>query len=72
MLTSIEETSNNTIRQFILSFRTVTDLVQFKEECDPLTPYTERDSLTLVGLFSGEQLVLAANKYDAICKVDKE
>ena len=42
------------------------DLTAFKKECECSDFYIDRDSLTLVGPFSKEQLKIATGKYFAL------
>ncbi|GAA4746262.1 hypothetical protein [Flavisolibacter ginsenosidimutans] len=49
-----------------LSFKSLTDLAAFKNECACKDFYIDRDSLTLVGTFSEEQLKIATGKYFAL------
>jgi hypothetical protein len=49
-----------------LSFTSLTDLTAFKNECNCSDFYRNRDSLTLVGSFSKEQLKIATGRYFAL------
>lgn len=66
------ELSNATKKQVILSFQSITDISKFKHECGCRDFYIDRDSLTLVGTFTDEQLQLATLTYSAICKIDHD
>ena len=59
-------------QQVILSFQSIIDISKFKHECGCRDFYIDRDSLTLVGTFSKEQLQLATERYAASCKIDSE
>jgi hypothetical protein len=61
---------SNPIQRVILSFKTLADISNFKKECNCNDFYIDRDSLSIVGSFADQQLQLAFNKYNAICKED--
>lgn len=63
--------SNHT-QKVILSFQTLADIRNFKNECNCKDFYIDRDSLNLVGTFTDAQLQLATKMYNAICKMEKE
>ncbi len=58
--------------EIILSFRSVTELAKFKNECGCRDFYIDRDALTLVGTFSEEQIRLATTKYAAMYQSEPE
>jgi hypothetical protein len=49
-----------------LSFKSLTDLAAFKNECGCNDFYIDRDELTLVGSFTEGQLKIATDKYRAL------
>jgi hypothetical protein len=60
----------NDKKKATLTFRSITDLANFKNECGCDDFYIERDGFLLVGTFSEEELQLANYKYAATCKIE--
>ena len=61
---------NTPVKKVILSFKSIADISKFKHECVCSDFYIDRDSLTIVGTFTGEQLQIATTRYSALCKMD--
>jgi len=61
--------SNTPIIKTLLSFKSDSDLKNFKNECDLSETCVEVEFLTLVGIFTADQIQLGINKYSAICKM---
>lgn len=57
---------STSLKKINLSFRSMVDLAAFKSECANKEFSTGRNSLTLVGSFSKEQLKVATGKYFAM------
>ena len=54
------------LKNVTLSFNSMADLSAFKKECACGDFYVDRDSLTLIGSFTTEQLKIATGKYLAL------
>ena len=67
-----DELNHSTIQTVILSFETLTDISNFKRECQCNDFYIDRDALTLVGTFTEDQLLLATAKYNGSWKKNDE
>ena len=63
---------NSPINKMLLSFKSDRDLKSFKKECGACEGCVEVEFLTLVGVFTADQINLGINKYSAICKIQKE
>ena len=50
----------------VIQFKSISDISDFKHECDCNEFYIERDTLSIVGSFTEEQLKMAGEKYDAV------
>ena len=61
---------NTQQKKVILSFKSLQDLSAFKKECGCNDFYIDRDSLTLVGSFTEEQLKIATGKFLALYYAD--
>ena len=66
-LMAVPAASHNKVN---LSFKSLTDLAAFKNECLCDDFYIDRESLTLVGSFSEEQLKIATSKYFALYYIE--
>ena len=62
--------SNTQEKKFKLSFKSINDISKFKHECACNDFYIDRDSLTLVGTFTQEQLQIATARYGVLYKID--
>jgi len=56
---------SQTKKKVTITFQSIKDLMLFKKECACDDFYVDRDTLTLVGTFTEEQLQIANYKYAA-------
>ena len=62
--------SDSAKTKMVIYFNSISDITQFKQECDFNDFYIDRDSISLVGSFTDDQLQIATSKYLALCKMD--